>query len=438
MTAIDPRPAMAPSAPTEGPPAGSDSLSGQRACDTQRGVAAEGTSSPQATPGPAPTPGAPAGTTTITPPANRQPASKARPPEGEQHGHGQGRSDTQTLTAVAGDIPGSQNRTGIQRSTASGEQAPPAANSSPAPRGAAPLAGYVPFLASPFLSLLADVLDDQEKARIANENRLRQLTGKDTDKDGVQQAFGLTATHPSVRALAVAVRSMRCDSAVATAIMDAAGLELERKAGAPCCLEHAAERNLTAALKGTPLWRWAQTVTGCGDKQFARLIGTTGDPYIRSDVGVSGVLSMPRTLSQWRSYCGHGDPARRPFKGMSQADAKALGNPVAKMRAHLIAESIVKASVRKLDAADDKDGYDVANRKATSALGQVYLDARAAYADRVHADRCVRCGPSGHPALPGSPWSPKHQNAAAQRLVAKTFLDDLWREAKRLHEEAGR
>ena len=50
---------------------------------------------------------------------------------------------------------------------------------------------------------------------------------------------------------------------------------------------------------------------------------------------------------------------------------------------------------------------------------------------------CKRCGPSGRPALPGSPWSDAHRHADALRVTGKEFLRLLWREAERLHLDPG-
>lgn len=55
-------------------------------------------------------------------------------------------------------------------------------------------------LVDPILVLLADVLDDAERTRIANENRLRQLTRDVEDSDGEMRGFGLPLTEPSVAA----------------------------------------------------------------------------------------------------------------------------------------------------------------------------------------------------------------------------------------------
>lgn len=72
-------------------------------------------------------------------------------------------------------------------------------------------------------------------------------------------------------------------------------------------------------------------------------------------------------------------------------------------------------------------------KQTSSPYRAIYDDARAKYADAVHTAECVRCGPSGKPAQPGSPLSPGHQNARAIRIVCKEFLKDVWREAKRIH-----
>ena len=65
----------------------------------------------------------------------------------------------------------------------------------------------------------------------------------------------------------------------------------------------------------------------------------------------------------------------------------------------------------------------------------LYDTGRDKYADTAHPAECKRCGPAGQPAAVGSPRSAKHQHAMALRLVAKEVLKDLWREAKRIHED---
>jgi hypothetical protein len=63
----------------------------------------------------------------------------------------------------------------------------------------------------------------------------------------------------------------------------------------------------------------------------------------------------------------------------------------------------------------------------------VYDAAREQYAEAVHPTECVRCGPAGKPALPGSPLSAGHQHARALRRVSKEILRDLWLEARMVH-----
>lgn len=98
---------------------------------------------------------------------------------------------------------------------------------------------------------------------------------------------------------------------------------------------------------------WQKDARGVGEHLLARLLGATGHPRIATPYhweGESGsrvLVADPmfvRSLRQWWQYCGHGAPLRRQ-KGMSQADAFAMGNPTAKMLAHLIAEACVKQLV---------------------------------------------------------------------------------------------
>lgn len=237
-------------------------------------------------------------------------------------------------------------------------------------------------LADPFLALAADVLDDAERNRIANENRLRQLTRSEADVDGEERGFGLDLTHPDVARLAAIV-------------------EMLTK------VEHQSALNLQRMMRAHPLSAWVKAQKGVGEKQGARLLAVIGDPCQFPD-------GSPRAVSQLWSYCGHGDPTRKRRKGMSQADLFALGNPVAKSRLWLIATACLKAQGPYAD---------------------VYYARKEQTEGREHATDCVRCGPSGHPALAGSPWSLAHRHADALRITGKEILRDLWLEAHRLHKE---
>lgn len=158
--------------------------------------------------------------------------------------------------------------------------------------------------------------------------------------------------------------------------------------------EHQAELELVRAWRKHPLAPWAKDILGVGEKTIARLISEVGDPGER-----------PNVAKLW-AYCGLGDPARKRRKGMTQDEAFALGNPNAKKRCWILGEAFVKTR-----SGPYRTAYDVA---------------RVRYSDRVHATACVRCGPAGKPAAPGSPWSLKHQHEAAKRYAVKQFLKDLW------------
>lgn len=287
----------------------------------------------------------------------------------------------------------------------------------PAPASvAATLMDASPVLADPLLGMAAEALDDLERVRIANENRLRQLTRSTEDSDGEERGFGLTLDHPDVARLAALVDALT-------------------KA------EHDAALNLQRLVRRHPLGPWVKQARGVGEKQAGRLLAAIGDPYINT------LHDRPRTVSELWSYSGYHvirtGHSTRVAHGTLAGSEQSGGNPdqvavdthhchvgvaatrargqranwsaAAKMRAHLVAVSIVKAGGPYRD---------------------VYDQARAKYDGATHQVECRRCGPAGKPAPIGSPLSAGHQHARALRIVAKTVLRDLWREAKRLHEEA--
>lgn len=267
---------------------------------------------------------------------------------------------------------------------------------------------------APLLALLADVLDDLERTRIANENRLRQLTRTEVDSDGEERGFGLTLDQPQVAALADVVTALGK-------------------------LEHQSTLNLQRAVRKHPLGPWVKATIGVGEKQGARLLAAIGDPYWNT------LYDRPRLVSELWAYCGlhvhpaahvahdsqsrtggggkQGDPGQSlngtqsSFAGVAPTRArgqKANWSTVAKTRAYLIAESCIK--------------------QARSPYRAVYDDGRTKYTNTAHAAPCRRCGPAGKPATTGTPLSAGHQHARAMRLVMKEILKDLWRESKRLHE----
>ena len=231
------------------------------------------------------------------------------------------------------------------------------------------------WLRDPVLGILADVLDDLETVRIANENRVRQLTRTEEDSDGEERGHGLTLDNPMVKKLVTSVESLAQAEKDATA-------------------------NLQKAMKAHPLGPWVKSQAGVGEKQAARLLATIGDPFWND------LHNRPRTVSELWAFCGyavhdgHAQARRRGERSNWSADAK--------MRTYLIAVSCVKQSAEK------------------SKYRRVYDEGRAKYADAVHPHDCKRCGPAGKPALAGSPLSAGHQHNRAIRLISKELLKDLW------------
>lgn len=257
------------------------------------------------------------------------------------------------------------------------------------------------------LAAAADTLHDIERLRIASENRLRQFTRStdEEDKDGGKRGFGWDLRSPAVASLAALVAGMKCDSEV---VRQALGDDKPPKKKG-CCLEHDAERNLARALRVNPLASWVKAQKGIGEKQGGRLIAAIGDPYVRPAMLLPDETwdpARPRTVSELWAYCGL-KPGQRRKRG-----ELANWSATAKMRAWNVAGSMLKAGNR-----------------------EVYDKRKAATEGRLHSAECVRCGPSGKPALPGTPWSDGHRHADALRVVSKEILKELWREARRIHLE---
>jgi hypothetical protein len=159
---------------------------------------------------------------------------------------------------------------------------------------------------------------------------------------------------------------------------------------------------------------WVKQTKGVGEHLVARLLGAIGDPVIANpmtwmekppeghvcdprrckkkvdDKKARHLVALPsyrRTVSQLWSFCGHGDPTRKRRKGMTQTEAFAAGNPLAKMVVHLMAECCMKCN--------------------GSPYRAVYDVARVTYESR-------------------EGWKPGHQHNAALRKVGKEILRDLW------------
>lgn len=246
-----------------------------------------------------------------------------------------------------------------------------------------------PILADPLLGMSADVLNDLEIVRCANESRLRTLTAEG------EHGHGLTLHNPDVMRLAVLVEDLKA-------------------------AEHQAILNLKRNMRAHALGPWVKNNVGVGEKQAARLLATIRDPYWND------LHNRPRTVSELWAYCGlhvahpgsHNGPDTHGANAAGVAPKRTRGqksnwSEEARQRVWLISTSCIK--------------------QADSPYRMVYDAAREQYADAVHPTDCNRCGPKGKPALAGSPLSLGHQNARAIRRMSKELLKDLWREAKRLH-----
>lgn len=256
------------------------------------------------------------------------------------------------------------------------------------------------FALSPqdLLLLCSEELDNIEASRMLIDNQRRSLVSpKVVGKKGGSFGKGLPEDHAVPSLMSGVVEAME---------------KLERDA----------VKKLEKAVRLHPLYAWIERSSGVGEKQGARLLAAIGDPSTRA------------TVSQLWAYCGYhvidGQAPRR------RAGKRANWSPTAKMRAFLIAESAMKAGVRKDDETNDEEGYDLVHRRAVTPYGKVYLEGRAKYAEALHPVDCHRCGPEGKPAPEGSPLSDGHKNARALRLVAKEILKDIWIEARRATSDA--
>lgn len=324
---------------------------------------------------------------------------------GNQPAGSQSHCDTQGSLAASTQLPDGHVVTDTHEQRAVGDQLPPAAKITPMPSDAARLVDLS-------LALAAETVDELEAARIAAENRLRQMTRSTTDKDGEVRGLGLPDSHPAVVAQQQIVDGL-------------------------ANLEKIAVKRLEKAMRVHALGPWVKAQRGVGDKQAARLLAAVGDPYWNT------LHDRPRTVSELWAYCGlHTLPASQgvvdthtPLAGgikpgnpdQSIVDAqtdrvwvaarrrkgqRANWNTTAKSRSRLIAESCLKAG---------------------GPWAEVYYQRKAATEGRLHNTPCAQCGKAKQPAPTGSPWRDGHRHADALRIVSKELLKDLWRTARDIH-----
>jgi hypothetical protein len=249
------------------------------------------------------------------------------------------------------------------------------------------------------LKITASSVSDLEQLKLQVQNRLRQLTRDEADSDGKIRGLGLSEDHEVVVALA----------GVAEII--------QRQ-------EEAMVKVLERQVRTHPCGPWAKRTKGAGLKTTGRLLGAIGDPYLRpghdDPETEEWVPEQPRTLNQLYSYCG-----------MSVRNGTTDGSPGGHAPAHRRGERGNWSAEARLRL------YVMADRQVIGGFYRpVYDMGREKYANAVHAEVCVRCGPSGSPAQIGSPLSKAHQHARALRLVSKAILADLYAEAKEYHQLA--
>lgn len=200
-------------------------------------------------------------------------------------------------------------------------------------------------------------------------------------------------------------------------------------------LEHSVELELKRAWRKHPLAAWAKTIPGAGEVLMGRLIAEIGDPADRPN---------PAKLL---AYCGHGDPARagQVPKSATQEELFKRGSPAAKKATWKLAYQFMRTvgSSAQTTRSSKSKGWPSAPDSASatttampiapaprhssrSPYRDVYDERKAATVGKLHDKPCKRCGPSGHPAPAGSPWSDAHRHADALRIVGKRFLIDLW------------
>lgn len=280
---------------------------------------------------------------------------------------------------------------------------------------AAPLSSS---LFNPTLALAADILDDLERTKIGNQNRLRQLTRSEADADGEERGFGLDESHPDVARL----------SALVQMLADA---------------EHQATLNLQRTMRKHPLGPWVKAQKGIGDKQAARLLAKIGDP------AVSAATGQFRTVSALWAYCGlhvisptghfttdahvadagggsnsaGGDPSQVPsdahetragVAARRQKGIKANWSQDAKMRTWLIIASCIK----QLDPQCKRDGIAEHTEGCGCSPYRIVVDERRQHTAITHPE-----------------WTPGHSLNDGMRIASKRLLRDLWREARRIHAE---
>jgi hypothetical protein len=262
------------------------------------------------------------------------------------------------------------------------------------------LGGRGPFLYDPTLEMAANIVDDMERVRIANENRLRQLTRDTEDDDGETRGLGLPIDHPDVARLAGIVEGLTQ-------------------------LEDDAIKNLQKVVRRHPLWTsFLKAQKGVGEKQAGRLLAAIGDPYWHIP------YDRPRTVSELWAYCGyHVLPGTHITLDTHVTHGAGIQTSTSS-NTHPRADNHVSYGVAARRTRGQKVNWNPDAKMRAYLIGaqcQRYLDSPY---------RIVTDQRRAHTAITHPEWTPGHSLNDGIRVATKTFLKDLWIASRDIHEGA--
>lgn len=280
------------------------------------------------------------------------------------------------------------------------------------------------MIVDPLLFVHATAHTDIETQRIAMGNRVRVLTATEPDSDGIMRGYALPPDHP-----------------------DVARLIMLRDALA--ALEKDSARTLKACLRRCSIAPWIQATNGLGAQQTARLLGVIGDPYWHV------AEQRPRTVSELWAYSGlhvthptlpggrgPTDTQRQPAAG-AQTLAGHGGSDTLRRNAGETAGGDHGHSTPGVDhdAHVGTAGVAARHRKgqksnwSNEAKTRAYLCATSCVKVRTSPYRPVYLERRAHTAITHPEWTAGHSHNDGLRITAKRILRDLWREARRLHQD---
>ena len=260
--------------------------------------------------------------------------------------------------------------------------------------------GRGPILYDPTLEMAANIVDDMERVRIANENRLRQLTRDTEDDDGETRGLGLPIDHPDVARLAGIVEGLNN-------------------------LEQDAIKNLQKVVRRHPLWiTFLKDQKGVGEKQAGRLLAAISDPYWHIP------YERPRTVSELWAYCGyHVLPSTQQGRDTHQ-ESGAGSHSSTSSNTHGNADNHRQFGVAARRARGQKMNWNAEAKMRAYLIGaqcQRYLDSPY---------RIITDQRRAHTATTHPEWTPGHSLNDGIRITTKALLKDIWIAARDIHEGA--